>query len=372
MHPVIVRNKQRLVVLLLLSAASASAAGPNGAIRKVIAAGVEAGQIPGAVVIVRKNGVNIVEETAGYAVIDEKRPMRADDLFMIASSTKPFTATTVMTLVDQGKLSLDERVDKFYPAFSGVSTVRQLLSHTSGIFGNGAPPEVVEPIRNFDRPLRKALELIIPTPLAYEPGTKFSYGGASLCVAAGIVEQITGQEFDAYMQQALLGPLGIQDACFRSPDDLSARVPQIYDRTETGFSPKPAVMELPGRRGPRPDGFILAAGGLYASPRDTAVFLEMHLNGGVSGSKRILSAKLVEEMQQRQTGAAEEEYGLGWRRLRVAPDGNALAVGHGGAYGTQLLIDHERGLVATIFTQMPSAQARDFIAAVQKAIEDNF
>jgi CubicO group peptidase (beta-lactamase class C family) len=305
-------------------------------------------------------------------VIEEKRPMRADDLFMIASSTKPFTATTVMTLVDQGKLSLDDPVSKFYPAFSGDSTIRQLLSHTSGIFGNGAPPEVVEPIRNFNRPLREALKLIIPTPLAYEPGTKFSYGGASFCVAAGIVEKLTGLEFDAYMQQALLGPLGIQDACFRSARDISARVPQMYKRTETGFKSTPAVMELPGRRGPRPDGFILAAGGLYASARDTAKFLEMHLNGGVFRGKRILSAESVAEMQKRQTGAAEEEYGLGWRRARVGPGGEALAVGHGGAYGTQLLIDHERGLVAAIFTQMPSAEAREFIGAVQQAIEKTF
>lgn len=320
----------------------------------------------------RKAGKNLVEETAGYAVIDEKRPMRADDLFMIASSTKPFTATTVMTLVDHGKLNLDDRVSKFYPAFQGGSTIRQLLSHTSGIFGNGATPEMVESIRNFDRPLRKALELIIRVPLAYEPGTQFSYGGASFCVAAGIVEKLTGMEFDAYMQEALLGPLGIQDACFRSPDDLSARVPQMYKRTDAGFEPTPAVMELPGRRGPRPDGFILAAGGLYASARDTAVLLEMHLNGGVSNGKRILSAESVGAMQKRQTGAAEEEYGLGWRRIRIGPDGAALAVRHGGAYGTQLLIDHERGLVAAIFTQMPSAQAREFIGAVEEAIEKEF
>ena len=363
---------RRLAALLLLAAAAASAGEPSGAIRKVMEAAVESRQIPGAVVIVRQGGSNVVEETAGHAVIEEQRPMRADDLFMIASSTKPFTATTVMTLVDQAKLRLDDRVSTFYPAFKGASTIRQLLSHTSGIFGNGAPAEAVEAIRNFDRPLSKAVELIAPTPLAYEPGSQFSYGGASFCVAAGIAQKITGREFDDYMREVLLKPLGIQDACFRSAQDLSGRVPQMYKRTDAGFEPTPAVMELPGRRGPRPDGFILAAGGLYASARDVVVFLEMHLDGGVANGKRILSAKSVAEMQKRQTGAAQEEYGLGWRRMRIAPDGQAAAVGHGGAYGTQLLIDHERGLVAAIFTQMPAAQAREFIAEVQSAIEESF
>ncbi|MBI1354818.1 MAG: serine hydrolase [Acidobacteria bacterium] len=360
-------------LLLLLSAAVLTAAprgeDPAAAIRRVMDKAIEAGEIPGAVVIVRKDGRNVVELAAGYAVIEERREMRPDDLFMIASSTKPFTATTIMTLVDAGKLSLDDPVRKFYPEFAGSSTIRQLLSHTSGIFGNDAPREMVEPIRNFDRSLSLAVDLIVKKPLLYEPGSKFSYGGASFCVAAGIAQKLTGREFDDYMRSVLFEPLGIREACFRSKQDLSARVPQMYERTQGGFEPKPAVMELPGRRGPRPDGFILAAGGLYASPLETVRFLEMHLNGGVSGDRRILSRASVEAMQARQTGDAREEYGLGWKRGRLAPDGQALGFGHGGAYGTQLLVDRERGLVAAIFTQMPSAQARDFIAEVQKTIE---
>jgi len=361
-----------VIVLLLWAAISAPASDPSRAIREILEEAVDSGQVPGAVVVVRKDGRNVVEETAGYAVIDEKRPMRLDDLFMIASSTKPFTATTALALVDQGKLSLDDPVRKFYPEFQGSSTIRQLLSHTSGIFGNGAPREMVEPIRNFDRPLAQAVELIVRTPLAYEPGSQYSYGGASVCVAAGIVEKLTGRQFDAVMQAALFDPLGVSEACFRAKEDLSARVPQMYERTEGGFQPKPAVMELPGRRGPRPDGFILAAGGLYASARDAVRFLEMHLNGGVFEGKRILSKELVAEMQKRQTGAAGEEYGLGWKRMRVSPDGKPLLVGHGGAYGTMLLVDNERGLVAAIFTQMPSGQSKELIAAVQQAIEALF
>ena len=349
-----------------------AASDPADAVRAVILRAVESHEIPGAVVIVRKDSRNIVEEAGGYAVIEEKRPMRLDDIFMIASSTKPFTATTVLTLVDRNQLSLDDPVSEYYPDFAGSSTIRQLLSHTSGLFGNDAPPEAVEAIRNFDRPLAEAVPLILRAPLAYAPGAKFSYGGASFCVAAGIVEKLTGKEFDAYMREVLFEPLGMQDSCFRSKADLAGRVPQMYERSEDGFSPKPAVMELPGRRGPRPDGFILAAGGLYASARDAVRFLEMHLNGGAWQGERILSKRLVEEMQKRQTGAAGEEYGLGWRRMSLDDADEPLVVGHGGAYGTQLIVDRKRGLVAAIFTQMPAAQARDFLSQVQQTIEASF
>lgn len=161
-------------------------------LRRLIAESVDRGDAPGAVVVIRHGGREVFAAAAGYAVIEEKRLMRADDLFMIASSTKPFSATAILTLADRGKLTLDDPVRKFFPEFVGASTIRQLLSHTSGIFGNGATPETVEPIRNFDRELRDALPLIVRTPLAYTPGAKFSYGGASFCVAAGIAEKITG------------------------------------------------------------------------------------------------------------------------------------------------------------------------------------
>ncbi|MEZ5355628.1 MAG: serine hydrolase domain-containing protein [Bryobacteraceae bacterium] len=364
-----IRRRHVFAPAAALFAAAARAANPGEALRKAMLEAVESKQIPGAVVVVREKGRNVVEEAAGWAVIEEKRPMRVGDIFMIASSTKPFSATTIMTLVDRGELRLDDPVRKFYPEFAGSSDIRQLLSHTSGLFGNDAPREVVEPIRNFDRPLRDAVSLIVKAPLAYEPGTKFSYGGASFCVAAGIAEKITGQDFEQYMRKVLLEPLGMRETQFRSAVDLSPRVPQIYKRRKGGgFEPVPAVMELPGRRGPRPDGFVLAAGGLYATAGDAVRFLEMHLNDGESNGKRILSQESVRAMQARQTGAAGEEYGLGWRRMEFDASGQVVVFGHGGAYGTQLIVDKRRGLVAAIFTQMPSGESAKFLSAARAAV----
>ena len=358
------------VFAALVFAAAAPAEDRFADLRALVDASVARGEAPGAVVVVRLGGQKVFEHAAGLAVIEEGRPMRPDDLFMIASSTKPFSATTVLTLVDRGLLDLDDPVRKFYPAFAGGSTVRQLLSHTSGMFGNDAPPETVEPIRNFARPLADAVPLILRTPLASAPGTKFSYGGASFAVAAGIVEKLTGEDFERYMRRVLLDPLTIADACFRSPKDLSARVPQIYTRNKQGrFVPQAAVMEAPGRRGPRPDGFVLAAGGLYATADETARFLQLHLDLGAVDGRRVLSERMALEMRRRQTGAAGEQYGLGWRRERFAGDGPAAAFSHGGAYGTSLYVDAERGLAAAIFTQMPGGGSKKLLDAVRQWLD---
>ena len=163
------RRDALAALALAASARTARAGDPAGEIRRIIDRAVASGRIPGAVVIVRKDGRNVVEEAAGYAVIEQRRPMRADDLFMIASSTKPFTATAVLTLADQGKLGLDDPVRRYYPAFQGSSTIRQLLSHTSGVFGNDAPPEVGEAMRDFDRTRGASVELSVREPLAYQP-----------------------------------------------------------------------------------------------------------------------------------------------------------------------------------------------------------
>src|SRR6266478_673734 len=122
--------------------------------------------IPGAVIVIQQHGKKIYEEAAGYADLEHHRVMKVDDVFMIASSSKPFAATTILTLVDNGKLSLDDRISKYFPDFQGASTIRQALCHTSGMIGNDAA-EQLDSIRNFDRSLKSAVDLLIHMPLAY-------------------------------------------------------------------------------------------------------------------------------------------------------------------------------------------------------------
>ncbi|HTM50849.1 MAG TPA: serine hydrolase domain-containing protein [Bryobacteraceae bacterium] len=325
-------------------------------------------RIAGAVVVVQQHGKKIFEEAAGYADLEHRRRMKVDDVFMIASSTKPLAATTIMTLVDRGKLSLDDPISKYFPEFQGASTIRQALSHTSGMIGNDASDRL-DPIRNFDRSLADAVNLLVRVPLAYQPGEKYSYGGASFCVAGRIAEMLTGMDFEAYLTQVLAKPLGMKDTVYRTGrEDILKRVVTLYQKKGGEFRKMKAVMEPPDRSGPRESGFVLVPGGIYSTAADLIPFLQMHLNGGVYNGRQILSHSSVMEMRKKQTGKLAAEYGLGWTRSRMAPDGTALQFGHGGAYGTQLLVDTEQDLVAVILTQMPSAEAKPFNTEMTKAI----
>ncbi len=318
---------------------------------------VERGDVPGVVVTIRKEGKTVFSKAVGFADLATKRPIRTDDVFMMASTSKPMAATAIMTLVDQRKLSLDDRVKKFFPAFAGESTVRQLLSHTSGVFGNTGDAARLRLIRDFDQTLAHAVDGVVKETLAYEPGAQYSYGGASFCVAGRIAEIITGEEFDGFAARVLFGPLGMKDTVYRSGKDLSARIPRIYRREGTEWIAAPAVMDRPGQRGPRPSGFVLVPGGIYSTAADMLRFAELHLDGG----RGVLSRRLIDEMQRKQTGTLKENYGLGWQLL---PGG---AYGHGGAYGTYLYIDPAHGAAAVILTQ--TTGAGKFNDAARKQIQ---
>ena len=360
-----------LIALFAFCVSTVHAANPQP-ISELLHRAVQEKHIPGAVIVIQQHGKKVYEEAAGYADLENGRHMKVDDVFMIASSSKPFAATTIMTLVDSGKLSLDDRISKYFPDFKGASTIRQALSHTSGIIGNDASGRL-DAIRNFDRNLKSAVNLLIHEPLAYTPGQKYSYGGASFCVVGRIAEMLTGMDFDAYMSKALLKPLALKDTVYRTDrEDLLRRVALIYQKKDGEFKKMKAVMEPLGRPGPRAGGFILVPGGIYSTASEAIAFLQMHLNGGTYHGKRILSEASVAEMRKKQTGALTNEYGLGWTRSKVARDGTALEVSHGGAYGTELFVDTERDLVGAIMTQMPLAQAKPFITEMKKAIRDRF
>ena len=337
-------------------------AGDVPLIRQYLQHAVQQEQVAGAVVVLQQHGKRICEEAAGFADLKTRRPMRSDDIFMLASSSKPWAASAIMTMVEKGLLSLDDRVSKYFPEFQASSTVRQLMSHTSGIFGNGAASTITEPIRNFDRTLKDAVPLILKTPLEYQPGTKYVYGGASFCVAGRIVEMLSGMAFDDYMKKVLLDPLEAGETVYRSRKDLSNRVPVMYRKTGSGLAPMQAIMELPGRRGPRPDGFILVPGGIYSTAHDCLNFLQMHLNGGTFQGRRVLSEASVLEMRKKQTGSLSAEYGLGWQITKSG-------VEHGGAYGTQLFVDTRHDAVGVVLIQMPSADAKPFLAGLRPMIE---
>src|SRR5947209_16871511 len=163
----------RLLIALLSTVVTVGAGTGTESVRGLLEKAIAGKTIPGALVIVQQHGKIIIEEAAGIADLETGRKWTASDIVMLASSSKPFAATTILTLVDRGKLRLDDPVSKFYPEFQGTSTIRQLLSHTSGIFGNDGTTDQVKWIRDFDRPLADAVAGIVKLPLMYQPGEKY-------------------------------------------------------------------------------------------------------------------------------------------------------------------------------------------------------
>jgi len=276
-----------------------------------------------------------------------------DDQVLLASVSNPLAASVLMAPVDQGKLKLDDPVAKYLPEFKGVRleggqlparpmTVRHLLSHTAGFWGNkGITPEKRDLIRNPKRPLDEAVKGIADYELLYEPGTQFLYSGSGYCVAGRVAEAALGdQSFEKITQDALFRPLGM---------------------TRTTYAP---TSERP---------FILVGGSLNSTLDDMAVFGQMHLNDGVYNGKQILSKASVTE--QRRLQIPEERwkaYGLGW--FRGSPDQSGLAnlLFHSGATGPNFRIDRSRQTVTVFLVRSTALNVVNIKDALNQRVEQMF
>jgi CubicO group peptidase (beta-lactamase class C family) len=369
-----------LSVLLGLSADSPRSDEPP--IARRLQPFVDRGTLAGAVILVAARDKVLSVETVGYADVAAKTPMSDDAFFWIASMSKPITATALMLLVDEGKVSLDDPVAKHLPEFrdqmvavemtstriilkkpSHAITVREILSHTSGLPFSSA---LEQPSLDL-LPLRVAVGSYAMTPLQFEPGTRYQYSNAGLNTAGRIIEVVGGMPFEEFLESRLFRPLGMSDTTFRPTDRQLARLAKAYkptaDKTaleETKITQLAYPLSDPGRQ-PMP------AGGLFSSAHDLMRFCQMILGGGLLDGKRYLSENSVQQMTRKQTGAAvKEDYGLGW-----STEGKTF--GHGGAFATQMVIDPERGLIVVYLVQHAGFPGRDgdkiFPTVMSTAIE---
>ena len=242
---------------------------------------------------------------------------------------KPFLATALMVLVEQGKLKLDDPVEKYLPEFQGIRvegsqsparpmTVRHLLSHTGGFWGNkGITSEKLDLIRNFERPLDEVVKRMAEYDLVYEPGTKWIYSGAGYCVAGRVAEVALDQSLEEIVQDALFRPLGLDRTTFLPSKEVRKTLPTRYLRQGGKLQKQPSMAKIEELR------FILPGGSLFTTLDELAVFGQMHLNDGVYNGKRILSEASVSEMRRLQSPVRPQRtYGLGWfrgGRFRVRP-----------------------------------------------------
>jgi CubicO group peptidase (beta-lactamase class C family) len=318
-------------------------------------------ELAGAVALVADKNKVLSVEAVGFADIAAGKVMRQDNIFWIASQTKPMTAVAVMMIVDEGKISLDDPIEKYLPEFRGQMvvaekdnehivlrkpkhpiTVRETLNHTSGLPFKSA---IEEPTLD-GLSLSSAVRSYAMTPLLSEPGTVYRYSNAGINTAARLIEVVAKVRYEDFMQQKLFDPLGMKDTTFWPNEAQSLRVAKSYrpDASKTNLAEFP-ISQLIHPLSDRVHRFPMPAGGLFSTAIDTSLFCRMLLNNGELDGKRYLSENAIRELSKRQTPPAiKESYGLGFS---VSPD----SYGHGGAQATNMEIRSGKGLVLVWMVQ---------------------
>ncbi len=316
--------------------------------------------LAGAVTLVASKDKVLSLEATGYADVSSSRPMLAEMIFWIASMSKPITAVGLMILVDEGKVSLDDPIEKYIPEFKTMwviseqdkdrivlkkpkraITVRDVMNHTSGL-----PYQSVMQVPTIEvLSLSDACRSDAMTPLVSEPGEKFLYSNAGINIGGRIIEVVSGMPFEDFMDKRLFGPLGMKDTTFWPNEKQLKRLAKSYKpgKDKMGLEETPILyLKYPlSERGRHP----CPAGGYFSTASDCGRLCQMILNGGTWNGKRYLSEKAIAEMSKRQTGAdIKQSWGVGW----TLGDGN---YGHGGAFATNMTIDTKRGLVTVFMVQ---------------------
>ncbi|MGZ5200677.1 MAG: serine hydrolase domain-containing protein [Telluria sp.] len=343
------------------------------------------GDYLGAVTLIARNGRVVDWHAYGYRDLAHTQPMPRDAIFRIYSMTKTVTAVAVLTLMEQGKLSLDDPIGKYLPEladqrlFVGGSadapqtrpvstpiTIRHLLTHTPGYAVYGKATDPVNVIFNradlaASPDLKEYVRRLGRLPLAHEPGREFHYDGVPIQALGRLVEVLSGMPLDRYLQERIFAPLGMSDTGFEVP---AAKRGRIAEMTTTDADGKLAPAREVPPPGARMNPFLSAAGGLYSTAADYARFAQMLLDGGELDGVRILGRKSAELMRQNHLSQLSqpiaglspgETFGLGGSVvLDVARRGRFGSVGQygwSGAGGTYYTIDPQEKLVAILMTQ---------------------
>jgi CubicO group peptidase (beta-lactamase class C family) len=385
-----------VVFALLLSTSSAFAQrGAEESTAKLSAAMqpfIASGEVPGLIAVVGNNDGILAQSVIGSQNVQLKQPMKAESLFRIASMTKPVVAIGIMILQDEGKLSIDDDVEKHLPEFAGLQLaeqkdgktelraplrpikIRDLLTHTSGLPG-GYPGEIKSLYFDRQHTLAEATSAAAKQPLQFEPGTKWAYCNSGIDALGRIIEVRSGKSFEAFLSERIFQPLKMVDTTPYPTDEQLRRLAALYDRKENRLLFADYVLLGPVKGAKHP----IPAGGLYSTAADLARLYQMMLHGGELDGQRILSADAVKQMTTVQTGDIKTGFtdgmgwGLGWQIVRQPTGVHAMmsagTYGHGGAFGTQGWIDPERKIFVILLIQRIGLQNAD-ASPMRKALQD--
>ena len=354
---------------------------------------VESNIVSGVVTLVARHGEVVALDAVGHSDLGTRRKMRTDDLFWIASMTKPMAAVAVLMLQDEGKLSVNDPVEKYLPEFTTqwmaatrsatnlslvraprAILIRDLLTHTSGLGDVPAP--------RSDCSLAELTMAYAREPLKFPPGSRWEYCNSGINVLGRIVEVASGKSFAQFLQKRLFDPLDMDDTTFWPNARQAKRIAKSYRPTTNGILEEATIPFIKGalndrKRTPYP------SGGLFSTARDVSRFYEMMLADGTYRGKRLLSHKAVAELTRTQTGELRTgfvdgmSFGYGFAVVKEPKGITAMlspgTFGHGGAYGTQSWADPKKDLILVLMYQwarVPNADASPLRAAFQEAAVD--
>ncbi|HVT97528.1 MAG TPA: serine hydrolase domain-containing protein [Acidobacteriaceae bacterium] len=329
---------------------------------------VDRGEAAGIVTLVEQNGKVIQSAAVGMQNIEENKRMEKDSIFQIMSMTKPFTAIGIMMLAEDGKLSLYDNVEKYLPEFHNQKVnvngwlkpssrpirICDLLSHTSGM-PNLPQGSMRNLYQTMDQSLADAVREFGTEPLEFQPGTRWLYSNPGMATLGRIIEVVSGQSYESFIEARLLRPLQMKDTFFFPPPDKLGRIAMVYSPND-GKLQRAGADILGGDPGAYRKGAKYPAPefGLFSTVEDLSHFCEMILGNGEWHGIRFLSPASLKAMSEVQTAGMEAgwypgaDYGLAWEiisrplgTLGLLPKGS---FGHGGAFGTHEWIIPSRNM----------------------------
>ena len=383
-----------------------------GRITAVFQGEVDNRAIPGAVVLVAREGKVVYLQALGYRDREKKMAMKADAIFRIASMSKPITSVAVMMLAEEGKIDLIAPVSQYLPEFKDVKvgvektdasgkttlaleeprramTVQDLLRHTSGLvygpFGNTLVHQAYNKANLFDggQTLAEFVTKLSKLPLAHQPGTVWEYG-MSTDVLGRIVEVVSGMAFDRFVEERITGPLGMRDTAFYLNAAQAARLAEPQVDPATGKRPGASSAENLTKEKQK---WFSGGGGLLSTAGDYARFCQMLLNRGELNGVRLLAPKTLAVMTADQlppgiprlgyeemapTPEMGQSFGLGFA-VRTEAGHNPISGSVGdyfwaGAYGTYFWIDPQEKMFAVFMAQMPFPQSGYYRRAMRELV----
>lgn len=348
---------------------------------------VDDGRYAGYVTLLARDGRIVDWHAHGWQDVATRTPLQRDSIVRIYSMSKIVTTVAVLLCLEDGKLLLSDPVEKYLPALAhrkvltgGTAdapvlvdavrpvTVRDLLTHTAGFYydapwsADPLPIELMKRARVWEaRDLDDFVARLARLPLHEQPGTRFRYG-VNVDVLGAVVEKVSGQSLDRFLQERIFGPLGLRDTGFWVPEEKRSRLAVVHQRAAAGrLEPAPL---FPGTDATPAGGLLSGGGGLYSTAADYARFAQMLLNGGRLDDVRLLSRKTVELMRQNHIAHLADPHpfqtpwlGFGFGvRINTAPGAGPLlgspgVFGWDGAATTLVQMDPQERTVAILLVQ---------------------